>query len=82
MDNNGQHFVPDYVHHVAAIKRKKRDAGKDTVDEFLLFLMMLFTLGAICLVAERKPTPASKIHWLFKYIDFYDKPRGYYASYE
>jgi len=48
-------------------------AFKDILDEMSLLCWVFLTFGLIYLLVRIPDHPDSKIHWLFKYFDFFEK---------
>ena len=45
---------------------------RQTVEEFSFLLLLLITLGFSGFVLQHRPLTKSKIHFLFKHIDYYE----------
>ena len=53
-------------------KTNRRDSFTDTVDELTLLILILATFGLVYFVARKPDTRNSKIHSLFKPLDFFE----------
>ena len=57
-----------------------RIANLHTREEIIILLLIICSFG-LFLVLHKKPTPKSRIHWLFEPIDRIMLPKMYYTKY-